>query len=304
MPLDQVSWGAQTARLATAIERWLQPGGSQAPLQRKAGEVFRDAPDAPELVVIPAGAFMMGSPPHEAGRSDDEGPRHRVRISQFALGRHAVTVAQFGRFASDTGYETEAERNPSEGIRAWEDKKKEWVWSMGKSWRDPGFAQDDRHPVVGVSWNDAVAYVRWLAGKTRQPYRLPSEAEWEYAARAGSTTRYPWGDEPGSNRANFYDSGSRWSGRQTAPVGSFEPNAFGLYDMIGNVWEWTQDCWNESYAGAPEDARPWETGDRGRRVVRGGSWNYGPRVARSAVRGGDGPGVRIGNLGFRLARTL
>ncbi len=307
MPLDHVNWRAQTARLIESLERWLQPqqGGSPAPREPKPGEVFRDAPDAPEMVVVPAGTFTMGSPDDEAGRTADEGPQHQVRIARaFALGRYAVTVAEFGRFVKATGYRTEAERNPDEGIFTWNAKKSEWGWCKGKSWRDPGMAQADNHPVVGVSWNDAVAYVKWLSEKTAKPYRLPSESEWEYAARADSTTRYPWGNDPGTNRANFYGSGSEWSGKQTAPVGSFEPNAFGLYDMIGNVWEWLQDCWNDSYKGAPADGSAWESGDCGLRVVRGGSWFARPGYARVASRGRVGPSSRSDDQGFRLARTL
>ena len=157
--------------------------------------------------------------------------------------------------------------------------------------------------MINVSWEDAQAYVAWLAKKTGKPHRLLSEAEWEYAARAGTTTRYPWGDEPGTNRANFRDSGSQWS-EQTAPVGSFDPNKFGLYDMIGNVWEWVQDCWNESYKGAPADGRAWESGNCGLRVVRGGSWFNLPENARAAYRNRFAPGYRNSNSGFRVTRTL
>ena len=268
-----------------------------------AGTVFRDGDDCPEMVVIPAGEFMMGSPDSEEGRSRDEGPQHKVTVARpFALGRYALTVAEFGRFVAANGYKTEAEQNPSEGIRVWDGSK--WVWSNGKSWRDPGFAQAENHPVVGVSWNDVVAYVKWLSEKTGEPYRLPSEAEWEYAARAGTTTRYPWGDDPGKNRANFFNSGSQWSGKQTAPVASFEPNAFGLYDMIGNVWEWLQDCWNDSYKGAPTEGSAWESGNCGLRVVRGGSWNIRPGYARVANRNRDAPTDRYIYQGFRLARML
>jgi formylglycine-generating enzyme required for sulfatase activity len=267
------------------------------------GKVFRDGDDCPEMVVIPAGEFLMGSPVSEVGRSDDEGPQHIVRIGKpFALGRYALTIGEFSRFVQASGYRTEAERDSEQGIRVWDGRK--WDWSKGKSWRNPGFAQDDRHPVVGVSWNDAQAYIKWLGEKTGKGYRLPSEAEWEYAARAGARTRYPWGDYPGSDLANFSNSGSRWSGKQTAPVGSFAANAFGLCDMIGNVWEWLHDCWNESYLGAPDDGRAWESGDCGRRVVRGGSWDDGPGSARAACRDWLEPGIRISNTGFRLARTL
>jgi formylglycine-generating enzyme required for sulfatase activity len=181
------------------------------------GTVFRDGDDCPEMVVIPAGEFMMGSPDGELGRTAEEGPQHKVTIARpFALGRYTVTVAEFGRFVAATNFQTEAERNPDEGIATLNAKKNEWGWSKGKSWRDPGSAQAGNHPVVGVSWNDAVAYVKWLSEKTGKPYRLPSEAEWEYAARAGTTTRYPWGDVPGTNhRANFY--GSAASGAASRP---------------------------------------------------------------------------------------
>ncbi|KFB69039.1 formylglycine-generating enzyme family protein [Candidatus Accumulibacter vicinus] len=269
------------------------------------GKVFRDGDGFPEMVVIPAGEFVMGSPESERGRRDNEGPQHKVRIGKpFALGRYAVTVGDFKRFVLASGYRSEAERNPDEGIWAWDAAKGDWGPSKDRNWRDPGVAQDDRHPVVGVSWKDALAYVKWLGEKSGKTYRLPSEAEWEYAARAGTTTAYPWGDDPGSRCGNFFGSGSAWSGKGTAPVGSFAANAFGLHDMIGNVWEWTQDCWSESYVGAPDDGRSWESGDCGRRVVRGRSWGDGSGVARAAFRGRSGPGSRDVNLGFRLARTL
>jgi formylglycine-generating enzyme required for sulfatase activity len=285
------------------------------------GKVFRDGDAGPEMVVIPAGEFVMGSPKSEAGRTDDEGPQHRVRIAKpFALGRYPVTVGEFGRFVHVSGYQTEAERNPEQGIQAWDDSKGEWNWSKGKSWRNPGFAQDDRHPVVGVSWNDALAYVKWLGEKTARAYRLPSEAEWEYAARAGTTTARFWGDDPNQafRYANVADRSlkaahPKWPWpihecddgyAETALVGSFEANAFGLCDMIGNVWEWLQDCWNETYTGAPDDGRSWERGDCGRRVVRGGSWSVPPVLARAAFRFRDGPGIRNDSQGFRLARTL
>jgi hypothetical protein len=161
-----------------------------------------------------------------------------------------------------------------------------------------------RQPVIYVSWVDAQAYVSWLSGTTGKPYRLLSEAEWEYAARAGTTTRYPWGSEPGRGHANFDGSGSEWSGRRTAPVGSFPPNDFGLHDMIGNVGEWVQDRWRRSYDGAPTDGRPCEAGSCRRRVFRGGFWNGGPVSARVANRSRDEPDKRYGNVGFRVARTL
>jgi formylglycine-generating enzyme required for sulfatase activity len=188
----------------------------------------------------------------------------------------------------------------------------------GKSWRDPGFKQGAAHPAVCLSWNDAQAYAAWQSKRSGKTYRLPSEAEWEYAARAGTSTSRYWGEDPkqACKFANVADRNLRAKypnfpihdcddrHAATAPVGSFLPNALGLYDMLGNVWEWTQDCWSEGYAGAPRDGSAWLEGDCGRRVVRGGSWIDGPGFARAAFRSGDLPGDRGDNQGFRLARTI
>jgi len=240
------------------------------------GKAFRDCPECPQMVVVPAGSFVMGSPPEEEGRYADEA-QHPVTIpKKFAVGRYEVRFDEWALCVQD---------------------------GACRALSDAGFGRGAR-PVINVASDDARAYAKWLSKTSGQSYRLLSEAEWEYAARAGSTTAYPWGKEPGTNRGNFYGSGSRWSGKQTAPVGSFAPNAFGLYDLIGNVWEWTRDCWNDSYAGAPNDGLPWLEGDCGRRVVRGGSWVDGPGGARAAYRIGGEPGDRVSNLGFRLARTL
>ena len=186
------------------------------------------------------------------------------------------------------------------------------------SWRNPGLAQADSHPALCVSWNDARAYAQWLSRKTGQRYRLPTEAEWEYAARAGTSAARYWGDEPGQacRFANVADQ-SRFQtlsfGQKhecndghyfTAPVGSYTQNLFGLYDMLGNVWEWTEDCWNASYAGAPSDGIAWLTGDCAQRVCRGGSWSTVPRFARSAARHKNAADHRDNLTGFRLARTL
>ena len=164
-----------------------------------------------------------------------------------------------------------------------------------------------RRPAINVSWDDAQAYVKWLSSITGKPYRLLSEAEYEYAARAGTETAYPWGDDiklNGKAMANCVGCGSQWDGEQTAPVGSFAANQFGLYDMVGNVWEWAEDCWNESYQGAPADGSAWTSGDCSRRIIRGGSWNDNPVLLRSAYRLRNNAGGRDVSLGFRVARTL
>lgn len=237
------------------------------------GTVFRHGPDFPELVMLPAGRFLMGSPNNEDGRYTNEGPQHEVTIAHpFAVGRYPVTFAEWDAFVAAGG----TKHKPADR-----------GWGRG------------RQPVIHVSWDDAQAYVAWLRDQTGQPYRLLSEAEWEYAARAGSQTRYPWGIDPGKNKANFDGSGSQWSGRQTSPVGSFAANAFGLHDMIGNVWEWVQDTWHDSYQGAPDDGRAWEASS-GSRVVRGGSWFGLAYYCRAAYRNWHSPVLRNDVLGFRV----
>ena len=282
-----VAEGTLTATIETG-----QSGQGMAP-----GEVFRDDCDShtsvcPEMVVIPAGSFEMGSPENEEGREDDEGPQHEVTIPRaFAVGTHEVTVGEYAAFAVDTGYEGET--------GCWRWTGGEWQESQEISWRNPGYSQTGWHPVACVSWEDARAYARWLSRKTGEEYRLLSEAEWEYAARAGSRTRYSFGDRITPNDAN-YDRNIR----KTQPVGSYEANWFGLYDMHGNVWERVQDCQNGSYRGAPSNGDAWERGNCSRRVLRGGSWLFNPRYLRSANRGWDGSGIRRNDVGFRVARTL
>ena len=277
------------------------------------GTKLRDCDVCPEMVVIPAGKYRMGSPSHEAGRDDDEDPVHDVTIWEpLAVGVYEVTREEFGRFVKEAGY------FPGKGCRVY--RNGEWKDRSGNSWKKPGFKQRKRHPVVCVSWEDARAYVRWLSGKTEQQYRLLSESEWEYVARAGTETARYWGEgETGQCRhANGADrSGKRkysgWANNiagcddghvHTAPVGSYTKNAFGLHDVMGNVWEWVQDCWNSGYHGAPSDGSAWLSGDCARRVLRGGSCYVLPRGLRSANRYGSSAGSRYGNGGFRVARTL
>ena len=167
-----------------------------------------------------------------------------------------------------------------------------------------GTGADRQPPVIFVGWDDAQAYVAWLSRMTGKTYRLLSEAEWEYAARAGTTTAYSWGDEIGKNNANCNDCGSQWDNTKTAPVGSFAPNSFGLHDMHGNLWEWVEDCYRHDYNGAPADGSAWTTGICSSSVARGGSWFDGPRVLRSASRVGYTAGFRSLGLGIRVGRTL
>jgi formylglycine-generating enzyme required for sulfatase activity len=236
-------------------------------------------PIEPEMVSIKPGKFQMGSPATEKGRFDDEGPQHMVAIAQpFELGRYEVTFDEYDRFA-----EAEGRKKPDDS-----------GWGRGK------------RPVINVSWQDAQDYVTWLSARTGKRYRLPTEAEWEYAARAGTTTAYWWGNDLGQNHANGGGGGSQWDSKQTAPVGSFKPNPFELYDTAGNVYEWVQDCWHGSYSGAPADGTAWlGTEEECKfRVVRGGSWYIYPQYLRSAYRIRNGSDVAFNYLGFRIARAL
>lgn len=275
----------------------------------RGGKFFKDCAECPEMVAIPAGSYAMGSPAGEAGRYDNEGPVHTVNVSGFSLGRDEVTRRQYAAFVSATGH--------AGGGDCYVFVGGQWKKNVGGNWQSPGFAQDDRHPAACISWNDAKAYVAWLSRKTGKPYRLPSEAEWEYAARAGSAAARPWGEsaDAACGEANVGDQTTKsqvpgWSSdihncndghAYTAPAGSFKPNAFGLYDMIGNVWEWVEDCWNDSYSDAPADGRAWTSGNCGRRVLRGAAWDGRPQSARSASRFGIVTGDRNGLLGFRVA---
>ncbi len=257
------------------------------------GEKFRDCEECPEMVVVPAGSFDMGSPSHEEGRYDDEGPVHRVRISEpFAVGVYEVTRGEWGRFVSRTGY--------SSGGSCWTYESDEWKNRSGRGWRSPGFSQSDSHPVVCVNFGDAQAYVGWLSRETGRGYRLLSESEWEYVARGGTTGPFHFGGAITSGEANY---SGNYGG--TVLVGSFPANSFGLHDVHGNVWEWVEDCWHGSYHGAPVDGSAWTRGgDCGSRVLRGGSWNYIPWSLRSAYRERSATGHRLSVVGFRVARTL
>ena len=266
------------------------------------GSTFRDrlsgGGEGPEMVVVPSGSFRMGSPSNETGRGDDEGPQRTVTISKpFAVGKFEVTWAEWEACVDDGGCS--------------DNSNKKYSSSTDQKYAgDAGYGRGTR-PVINVDWNDAKAYVRWLSRKTGDSYRLLSEAEWEYVARAGTNTAYWWGNQASHDYANYgkdqcceglATGRDRWE--NTAPVGSFSANAIGLHDLHGNVWEWTEDCWNSSYSGAPSDGSAWLSGACDLRVLRGGSWDINPNRLRSAYRGGYYTSDRLVNLGFRIARTL
>ncbi len=269
--------------------------GSGHPDPGEPGSIFRDCADCPEMTVVPPGVFFMGSPDSEAGRMDHEGPQRLVTISRaIAVSRFEVTVGQYARFVQETGHDSGNACVVWTGVEGGE-------VVTGKNWLDPNFFQAEDQPVVCISWNDASAYIDWLGRRTGERYRFLSESEWEYMARAGTTTRYFFGDseeeicryanvpdvsaEPDSRGSNWqYVSCDDGYGVQTAPVGSYAPNAFGMYDMHGNVWEWTQDCYRDSFDGAPTDGSPWLSSECEVRVVRGGSLSAPAYLSRSAVR--------------------
>ncbi len=262
---------------------------------------FKDCPECPEMVNIPAGSFMMGS---EKGESNEK-PVHRVEVSAFAMGKYEVTRKEFRQFVEVTGYKAEAETGGS--CSGWTGHH--WELKAEFTWRDVGFLQEETHPVVCVSWNDAVAYTKWLSKETGKTYRLPTEAEWEYAARAGTTTKYWWGNTASHEYANYgkdeccSDSGLAQGKDQwefTAPVGSFGPNPFGLHDTAGNVWEWTCSRYEYKYDG---NELKCDIANKERQVLRGGYWNSEPGWVRAATRYGNdltdrGPGMGVRVVGF------
>lgn len=294
-----------------------------------------------QMAYLYAGDFVMGAAADDSSGNEEwdrwTRPQHSVHIGNFLLGYYEVTVGQFRKFVDTTGYITDAER-PGPGSGCYVPREDgEFVLQHGASWRAPGFAQDDYHPVVCVSWNDVQRYIAWLNGPTTT-FRLPSEAEWEFAARAGTTTPHPWSEtgnfftrlvasakagadggplpDRACSYANVADEALRkqmnWPTAHdcddkyvfTTRGGYIGRNDFKLYDMIGNVAEWTQDCWHPGYGGAPRDAKPWTSGDCGQHVVRGGSWSSGPGAARSAYRNRNPASYRATDLGFRLARAM
>lgn len=284
---------------ATAVASGSLPNGKSenCDLQRQdapfiCADTLRDGTTGPEMIVLPAGTFIMGSPPTEEGRTDFEGPQHEVTVAAFAIGRYEVTFEEYDRFTHATN-----RRDPYPEYR---------------EHRGLPFMRG-RYPVMKVSWDDAVAYAEWLSAQTGEAYRLPTEAEWEYAARAGTTTPFNTGNCISAAQAAFSVSEpygdcpageTQW---ETFEVGSFAANGFGLHDVHGSEGEWVQDCWHDTYDNAPVDGRAWgeeANGDCEFRVRRGGSFNFHAAWVRSALREGDRSGSRSSYVGFRLARTL
>lgn len=273
---------------------------------------FQECTDCPVMVGIPAGSFTMGSAADEAGHFDNEGPRHAVAVRAFALAKYDVTAAQFLTFLAATHYRPAA-CNARLDLR--------WHLSADGQAQAPAGAYPPQWPAVCLEWKDAKAYIAWLNETVRKarpgavghdgPYRLPTEAEWEYAARGGTRSARWWGDDLGTNNANCNGCGSAFDARVLSDVDAFAANPFGLYGMLGNAWQWTEDCWHPSYTGAPRDGAAWLSaggGDCARHVLRGGSWDNVPVFIRSAARSGA-PAVKgeydySSLAGFRVARTL
>lgn len=321
--IDLIALGGYEARV-TELKEMMSREESYG--EYEPGQVVQDAFEdgsgfAPAVVIVNSGSFVMGSRPSENDSSDNEYPAHRVTFQRgFALGQKEISVGQFAAFVRSTGYLTDAERAGQGSV--WDEDLGQLSDRPGVTWRMDfaGNQASDNMPVLHVSWNDATAYVNWLASKTGKSYRLPSEAEFEYAIRAGSRSAFWWGDgrprDLVENLAGFDDqseSGRRFSNGLKgygdnhfgpAPVGSFAPNPFGLYDMAGNVSEWMQDCWHSSYVRAPDTGIAWDNPGCNRRVVRGGYWASAPRQNRSATRMSAPQLLKAPQLGIRIARDL
>ena len=282
--------------------------------ERAPGTEFRDCAGCPAMVVVPAGSFTMGAPPHEAGSYPNERPLHQVTLAErFAVGVYEVTRGEFRRFVEESGY------RPERGCWIEDPMNGRWRLSKGHGWRNVGFNQSDQHPVSCVSWDDAQEYVRWLSDESEKEYGLLSESVWEYVARGGTSAARYWEDGDGDvtrdlcRYANGADTSTALGWRAdcsdrheyTAPVGSYDAKgAFGVHDVLGNVWEWAQDCWRDGYVGGPNDGSAWEGSGCGLRVLRGGSRYVGPAGLRSAHRFKYEPVTRNQNTGFRVGRSM
>ena len=288
---------------------WLESHRSAVTVRPGDGETFRDCPTCPLMRVLPPGRLIQGAAADAAESTQFELPSHPVVIAHsLGIGVYEVTVGEFKEFADATSHQ-------SAGCEAYDGS---WQAHAEFNWANVGYSQTSAHPVVCVSWRDANDYAAWLSTKTGQKYRLPSESEWEYAARAGSDLARPWAEDASAAcaSANVADqtAAQRYPGWKvqpcsdgyvyTAPVGSFKPNAFGLYDMLGNAFEWVQDCWHADYKGAPSDGSAWLTGNCTERDLRGGSWFTSPSLVRTSARNRFEETYRSNSVGFRLVREV
>ncbi len=309
-------WGAVAALAAAlaglAVVFWFRmpTGPDPEPIALPPpGSTLKDCDTCPEMVVLPTGEFLQGAPASDATSEANEGPRRAVTVDYpLAVSRFEITRAEFARFAEETSHD-------GTGCNTYDGS---WTLDPNRSWRSPGFVQDDTHPATCISWNDAQAYVRWLSETSGHDYRLLSASEWEYAAQAGRTpdAAAAIGDAKPCGSANVADrfAEDTYPGWQvfdcrddhvhTAPVGSFPANRFGVHDMIGNLFEWVADCWNDSYDNAPQDGSAWVEGDCSRRVLRGGSWFTVPEYMRISFRNRFDPDYRSSSFGLRVARRL
>jgi formylglycine-generating enzyme required for sulfatase activity/predicted Ser/Thr protein kinase len=290
------------------IERWLAAHRAPTLVLPRQGEVFRDCPTCPLMKALPPGQFTQGALDSEADATPLEKPAHPVNIAHpFGMGVYEVTVGEYREFA-------EASQHKSAGCQVYDGT---WQSKSELNWNNVGYSQTATHPVVCVSWRDAGEYAAWLSRKTGQQYRLPTDSEWEYAARAGSVTARPWStNEAACVAANVADqtAAQQYPGWKvhpcsdgytySSPVGSFQPNEFGLYDMLGNVFEWVQDCWHPDYRGAPADGSAWLSGDCSQRGLRGGSWFTAPSLVSTSARNRFEDTYRSNSVGFRLVREI
>ena len=314
--------------LATALLAALHvaPAAAATAKELKAGDTFKDCRDCPEMVVIPAGKATIGSTPEQRAKfeipklfADREVKQLDVTIAKpFAVSKFEITKGMYAEYVKEAGVKTAL------GCAGFDPKTQTWPMNPAWSWRDPGFKQGNNEPVVCMNYPDAQAFVAWLSKKTGKTYRLLSETEWEYAARGGATTVYPWGDSADGicEKANIYDiptattlgdkegltdkdvCAKPFKKQFTVPVGSYPPNGFGLYDMVGNVWEMLADCASDTYDGVPADGSVVVKADCKKRMPRGGGWNSRPWTARLATRGQGNAEYRAVALGLRVAREL
>jgi formylglycine-generating enzyme required for sulfatase activity len=291
------------------VERWLAEHRAPSSVIPREGEVFRDCPTCPLMKALPAGRFAQGAGDSEAAATSLEKPKHAVNIGYpFGMGVYEVTVGEFREFA-------EATQHKSTGCQMYDGS---WQERPELGWSNVGYPQTATHPVVCVSWREAREYADWLSQRTGQRYRLPTESEWEYAARAGSTASRPWSNnvEAACNSANVADqtAAQQYPGWKvhpctdgyvySSPVGSFQPNDFGLYDTLGNVFEWVEDCWHADYNGAPSNGSAWLTTECTQRDMRGGSWFTAAPLVSVSARNRFADTYKSNSVGFRLVREI